>query len=181
MGECQSTRPGALRARWILLESLCKPAACNGFSQNPSLQALLIAEREGFEPSVRLLGQRFSRPPRSTAPASLLNRISCMKIATACRQRRRNLARFDKIPPNYARRKKIARLKIQHDGHTLRRNPHQQHTRPPHLTWADDLGRRKRNVRTSPGRALVRRQRPAVLPGRNHRLQRRPENTPPAG
>lgn len=30
-----------------------------------------MAEREGFEPSVRLLAQRFSRPPRSTAPAPL--------------------------------------------------------------------------------------------------------------
>ena len=30
-----------------------------------------LAEREGFEPSVRLRAQRFSRPPRSTTPASL--------------------------------------------------------------------------------------------------------------
>ena len=31
-----------------------------------------MAEREGFEPSDRLHGQRFSRPPRSTTPAPLL-------------------------------------------------------------------------------------------------------------
>ncbi len=30
-----------------------------------------MAEREGFEPSVRLPAQRFSRPPRSTTPAPL--------------------------------------------------------------------------------------------------------------
>ena len=30
-----------------------------------------VAEREGFEPSVPRRGQRFSRPPRSTTPASL--------------------------------------------------------------------------------------------------------------
>ena len=30
-----------------------------------------LAESEGFEPSVRLLAQRFSRPSRSTAPATL--------------------------------------------------------------------------------------------------------------
>jgi hypothetical protein len=30
------------------------------------------AEGEGFEPSGRLHAQRFSRPPRSTAPAPLL-------------------------------------------------------------------------------------------------------------
>ena len=30
-----------------------------------------MAEREGFEPSVRLRAQRFSRPPRSTTPAPL--------------------------------------------------------------------------------------------------------------
>ena len=30
-----------------------------------------VAEREGFEPSVRLRAQRFSRPPRSTTPAPL--------------------------------------------------------------------------------------------------------------
>jgi hypothetical protein len=35
-----------------------------------------VAERVGFEPTVRLRVQRFSRPPRSTAPASLLGRIS---------------------------------------------------------------------------------------------------------
>src|SRR5690606_5160526 len=103
MGECQSTRPGALRARWILLESLCKPAACNGFSQNPSLQALLIAEREGFEPSVRLLGQRFSRPPRSTAPASLprshILHENCNRPAVKAAQ----FSRFDKISPKPCR------------------------------------------------------------------------------
>ena len=32
---------------------------------------LQVAEREGFEPSVPVRGQRFSRPPRSTTPASL--------------------------------------------------------------------------------------------------------------
>ncbi len=33
-----------------------------------------LAEREGFEPSVPLRVQRFSRPPRSTTPAPLLGR-----------------------------------------------------------------------------------------------------------
>lgn len=33
-----------------------------------------VAEGVGFEPTVRLHAQRFSRPPRSTAPASLLKR-----------------------------------------------------------------------------------------------------------
>jgi hypothetical protein len=32
-----------------------------------------FAEREGFEPPVPVRAQRFSRPPRSTTPASLLN------------------------------------------------------------------------------------------------------------
>ncbi len=32
---------------------------------------LLLAERQGFEPWVRLREQRFSRPPHSTALASL--------------------------------------------------------------------------------------------------------------
>ena len=31
----------------------------------------MMAEREGFEPSVDLRPQRFSRPPRSTTPAPL--------------------------------------------------------------------------------------------------------------
>ncbi len=31
-----------------------------------------VAERQGFEPWVRISGQRFSRPPHSTALASLL-------------------------------------------------------------------------------------------------------------
>jgi hypothetical protein len=35
------------------------------------IQHLNVAEGEGFEPSVGLHPQRFSRPPRSTAPASL--------------------------------------------------------------------------------------------------------------
>ena len=37
-----------------------------------------LAEREGFEPSVELPPQRFSRPPRSTAPAPL--RTSLKKV-----------------------------------------------------------------------------------------------------
>jgi hypothetical protein len=32
---------------------------------------LKVAEEVGFEPTVRLRVQRFSRPPRSTAPAFL--------------------------------------------------------------------------------------------------------------
>ena len=32
-----------------------------------------MAEEVGFEPTVRLRAQRFSRPPRSTAPAPLLD------------------------------------------------------------------------------------------------------------
>ena len=32
-----------------------------------------MAERQGFEPWERLRAQRFSRPPRSTTPAPLLN------------------------------------------------------------------------------------------------------------
>ena len=34
--------------------------------------AFLQAERQGFEPWDQQAGQRFSRPPRSTTPASLL-------------------------------------------------------------------------------------------------------------
>ena len=34
-----------------------------------------MAEREGFEPSVHLRVQRFSRPPRSTTPAPLRSAI----------------------------------------------------------------------------------------------------------
>jgi hypothetical protein len=39
---------------------------------SPGLVLLRDAERGGFEPPVRLPAQRFSRPPRSTALASLL-------------------------------------------------------------------------------------------------------------
>ena len=35
----------------------------------------LFAERQGFEPWDQQAGQRFSRPPRSTTPASLLGRL----------------------------------------------------------------------------------------------------------
>ena len=65
--------------------------AHTGFSSDPQLQAMLgcssikkpcssckvlwCAEREGFEPSVPVRGQRFSRPPRSTTPASLRHMI----------------------------------------------------------------------------------------------------------
>lgn len=34
-----------------------------------------LAEREGFEPSVPVRVQRFSRPSRSTTPASFLNSV----------------------------------------------------------------------------------------------------------
>ncbi len=34
--------------------------------------SLIVAESEGFEPSARLRVQRFSRPSRSTTPATLL-------------------------------------------------------------------------------------------------------------
>lgn len=36
-----------------------------------SIGNLFMAESEGFEPSERLRAQRFSRPPRSTTPATL--------------------------------------------------------------------------------------------------------------
>ena len=41
--------------------------------QHPFL--LFFAERQGFEPWDQQAGQRFSRPPRSTTPASLLGRL----------------------------------------------------------------------------------------------------------
>ncbi len=37
---------------------------------------MFIAERQGFEPWVPARAQRFSRPPRSTTPASFPGRIS---------------------------------------------------------------------------------------------------------
>ena len=39
--------------------------------------ALFCAERQGFEPWVPVRAQRFSRPPRSTTPASLLGCCGC--------------------------------------------------------------------------------------------------------
>ena len=36
----------------------------------------MLAERVGFEPTVRVRAQRFSRPPRSTTPAPLRMRLS---------------------------------------------------------------------------------------------------------
>ena len=39
-----------------------------------------LAEREGFEPSVQLPVQRFSRPSRSTTPASFLFDDANVKI-----------------------------------------------------------------------------------------------------
>ncbi len=47
---------------------------CFGKIQNPALAGfdmVALAEKEGFEPPVRLPGQRFSRPPRSTTPPFL--------------------------------------------------------------------------------------------------------------
>ena len=38
-----------------------------------------VAERQGFEPWVLVRAQRFSRPPRSTTPASLRNPIAPLK------------------------------------------------------------------------------------------------------
>ncbi len=56
-------------------------SACGNPAKLPSLRAQKrrgrtcgrgqLAEGEGFEPPVRLPAQRFSRPPRSTTPASL--------------------------------------------------------------------------------------------------------------
>src|SRR5690606_16120878 len=43
-GDCQSTRPGALRARWILRESFCKPAASNG--EGKVFYLVFIEERD---------------------------------------------------------------------------------------------------------------------------------------
>ena len=40
----------------------------------------VLAERKGFEPLDRKCGQRFSRPPRSTTPASL--RLKTTKLRT---------------------------------------------------------------------------------------------------
>lgn len=39
-----------------------------------------LAEREGFEPSVRLPVQRFSRPSRSTTPASFLKPSAKLRL-----------------------------------------------------------------------------------------------------
>ena len=44
----------------------------NRSEQSSDRFCVLLAEREGFEPSVQLPVQRFSRPPHSTALASLL-------------------------------------------------------------------------------------------------------------
>ena len=39
-----------------------------------------LAERQGFEPWDQQAGQRFSRPPRSTTPASLLVYQTIIKV-----------------------------------------------------------------------------------------------------
>ena len=44
----------------------------------------VMAERVGFEPSERLRAQRFSRPPRSTTPATL--RLRLFEFAMSVRQ-----------------------------------------------------------------------------------------------
>jgi hypothetical protein len=52
-----------------------------------------VAEREGFEPSVPIRVQRFSRPPRSTAPAPLQMtwaHAHCVVAASTTRERRLN-------------------------------------------------------------------------------------------
>ena len=48
-------------------------------TKNPTAQSAMgfsIAENEGFEPSDRLRDQRFSRPPRSTTPATFRGEIT---------------------------------------------------------------------------------------------------------
>src|SRR5208282_6323413 len=49
-----------------------------------------LAEREGFEPSVPIRVQRFSRPPRSTAPAPL-HGFHRQQVAYRCHQLAGNL------------------------------------------------------------------------------------------
>jgi hypothetical protein len=53
----------------------------------------LLAERQGFEPWVPIRVQRFSRPPRSTAPAPLQMtwaHAHCVVAASTTRERRLN-------------------------------------------------------------------------------------------
>ena len=57
-----------------------------------------MAEREGFEPSVRSRAQRFSRPPRSTTPASLRGRRRSRPAANA-RETTRRLTRPQALHP----------------------------------------------------------------------------------
>src|SRR5262245_28908389 len=54
-------------------ETVRANADCGIVGAEPRREARggLLAERGGFEPPVGLRPQRFSRPPRSTAPASL--------------------------------------------------------------------------------------------------------------
>src|SRR5258708_4071791 len=60
--------------RWVMMVEM-------GQRKNPGKQRKIAvsrgkrAEREGFEPSVALLPHRFSRPARSTTPASLRGQI----------------------------------------------------------------------------------------------------------
>ena len=52
--------------------SIKKREAPHGGASLFSCCFIVFAEREGFEPSVQLPVQRFSRPSRSTTPASFL-------------------------------------------------------------------------------------------------------------
>ena len=71
------------RRRHRLRQQNEKPPICflsqiGGFMSIPLEE--FLAEREGFEPSVRLPVQRFSRPSRSTTPASFLKPSAKLRL-----------------------------------------------------------------------------------------------------
>src|SRR5690606_33461427 len=78
-----------------------------------------MAEREGFEPSVRLPAQRFSRPPRSTTPAPLrkarLSR-SGRNIAMARAKNKKKLAGHAGTRQGRSKRALPARLHLPPSG-----------------------------------------------------------------
>ena len=57
---------------------ICFLSQIGGFMSIPLEE--FLAEREGFEPSVRLPVQRFSRPSRSTTPASFLKPSAKLRL-----------------------------------------------------------------------------------------------------
>ena len=74
--EKQNGGEGGIRSALRALRDRCRLAAASAAPsgseshRRPSLKNKM-AERVGFEPTDRLHGQRFSRPPRSTTPAPL--------------------------------------------------------------------------------------------------------------